>query len=224
VKYRLGAVLGSVPPRNVCACRPVQRYGAILRSSRMQYLAARLNLVTSMARPDRNFIRLLAHLTQASGLDSTRGRTCPYKGLEAFTELDAELFFGRQDTTSLLVEKIAVKPLVAVTGPSGSGKSSLVRAGLIPVLRAKDTPWSIVSFRLGASPLISLAAAVVRLMNPLMPPIDQAESVPKVKDLIEQGQLPHLLEQVGNHNVCTLIFIDQFEELYTLCNQPPPTL
>ncbi|WP_226583785.1 nSTAND1 domain-containing NTPase [Microseira wollei] len=63
---------------------------------------------------------------------------CPYRGLFAFREEDAHLFFGREEFTSDLVKAVKTKPLVAVVGPSGSGKSSVVFAGLIPSWRRDE--------------------------------------------------------------------------------------
>src|SRR5260221_10189852 len=61
---------------------------------------------------------------------------CPYKGLFAFWEQDADMFLGRESLVQLLTQKLSTKHIVQVSGPSGSGKSSLVAAGLIPALRA----------------------------------------------------------------------------------------
>ena len=60
---------------------------------------------------------------------------CPYKGLDVFEEEDAELFFGREKLVDDLVSRVKDSRTVFVTGPSGSGKSSLVRAGLIHALK-----------------------------------------------------------------------------------------
>src|SRR5262245_60078559 len=60
---------------------------------------------------------------------------CPYKGLEVFEEEDAELFFGRERLVNELVGRVKESRTVFITGPSGSGKSSLVRAGLIYALK-----------------------------------------------------------------------------------------
>ena len=62
---------------------------------------------------------------------------CPYRGLEPFGEEHAEFFFGREGDIAALASAVATHPLVAVTGPSGVGKSSLVGAGLVPRLRAE---------------------------------------------------------------------------------------
>ena len=61
----------------------------------------------------------------------------PYRGLAAFRETDADVFFGREALTEQLVGAIARRRAVAVVGPSGSGKSSVVRAGVLPRLRAE---------------------------------------------------------------------------------------
>ena len=64
---------------------------------------------------------------------------CPYRGLLAFREEDAEIFFGRESLIELLKEKLEQKHIVQVSGPSGSGKSPLVAAGLIPALERSDS-------------------------------------------------------------------------------------
>ncbi|WP_208346304.1 CHAT domain-containing protein, partial [Aetokthonos hydrillicola] len=91
---------------------------------------------------------------------------CPYQGLAAFGEANAEYFFGREKATSQLVLAVNNKPLVAVVGASGSGKSSLVFAGLIPQLR-RDTVnnWLILSFRPLKNPFESLAMALAVAFN-----------------------------------------------------------
>ncbi|WP_143437759.1 CHAT domain-containing protein, partial [Hydrocoleum sp. CS-953] len=79
-------------------------------------------------------------------------QSSPYKGLSAFTENDTEIFFGRKVLTNSLLSKLESKNLVAVIGASGSGKSSLVAAGLIPQLLAQKTkilPRFVVKIRPG---------------------------------------------------------------------------
>src|SRR5690349_5171623 len=60
---------------------------------------------------------------------------CPYRGLDFFDEKDAELFFGREISVENLITRVKNSRTLFITGPSGSGKSSLVRAGLIPALK-----------------------------------------------------------------------------------------
>ena len=91
----------------------------------------------------------------------SRMQVCPYRGLEPFREEDATFFCGRDKAIRDLVSQIHTNSFVAVVGPSGSGKSSLVFAGLLPALRQQreTTIWDVVSFRPRASPLRALATA-----------------------------------------------------------------
>jgi len=99
----------------------------------------------------------------------------PYKGLRAFQEADAEDFFGRDDLVSTLLSRFRQEGLMshflAVVGPSGSGKSSVVKAGLLPRLRRGDISgsdeWFIVEMVPGVHPLEELEAALLRIaVNP----------------------------------------------------------
>ena len=86
----------------------------------------------------------------------------PYRGLMAFREEDAQNFFGREAFVEQLLIDVNRKPMVAVIGASGSGKSSVVFAGLIPKLRQdKNIQWQIISFRPGKNPFESLAVALM---------------------------------------------------------------
>ncbi len=85
----------------------------------------------------------------------------PYKGLHPFGEADAAEFFGRDATTARLVEATTNSAFIAVVGPSGSGKSSVVRAGLIPVLRQHGR-W-VAAMVPGAHPFDELENALLRL-------------------------------------------------------------
>ncbi len=89
---------------------------------------------------------------------------CPYRGLQVFEEEHAPFFFGREAATEWLVNELRDSRFLAVIGPSGSGKSSLVRAGLVPALRRGALPasntWPLHLFRPGHRPLESLAVAL----------------------------------------------------------------
>jgi hypothetical protein len=93
---------------------------------------------------------------------------CPYRGLSAFREQDAALFFGREELTDRLVREVELNPMVALVGPSGSGKSSVMFAGLVSRLRGMD--WLVADHRpaVGSSPLHALAAALLPLLEPRM--------------------------------------------------------
>ncbi|WP_156818202.1 nSTAND1 domain-containing NTPase [Mastigocladopsis repens] len=146
----------------------------------------------------------------------------PYQGLAAFGEEDAAFFFGRETFVNGLVEAVNEQPLVGVIGPSGSGKSSIVYAGLIPQLRMTEN-WVIESFRPGDKPFYHLASALVRQLVPGVDEIQQLRSAAGLDKNIQQGLVT--LEQITsrilerNPGKRLLLFVDQFEELYTLCQK-----
>jgi WD40 repeat protein len=143
----------------------------------------------------------------------------PYKGLRAFQEFDGADFFGREALTKRLVARLGesepIARFLAVVGPSGSGKSSVVNAGLIPALRRGDLPnsdrWFIVELFPGAHPLAELEAALLRIaVNPPPSLIEQLE-----RD--ELGLLRAVKRVLPDDETVELVLvIDQFEELFTL--------
>ncbi len=148
---------------------------------------------------------------------------CPYKGLAAFKEEDAPYFYGRETVTQQLVAAVKKKHLVGVVGASGSGKSSVVFAGLIPQLKQdRSHNWQIISFRPGNNPLESLAIALSqRLGNgkDFLPHPRLAELELEVELQKSDRALQNFLESIitalpKSHLV---VIADQFEELYTLC-------
>jgi transcriptional regulator with XRE-family HTH domain/tetratricopeptide (TPR) repeat protein len=143
---------------------------------------------------------------------------CPYRGLLAFREHDAEDFFGREALIAILEQKLAQKNLVQVSGCSGSGKSSLIAAGLIPALRRSGS-WEILYFRPGADPFGALASLLIPYLEPDTAYISRAAHLPQLREVLAQGQLSYLLTQVLRvaRKDGLLLIADQFEELYTLC-------
>ena len=90
-------------------------------------------------------------------------KPCPYRGLSAFRETDAPFLFGRESFANQLLEAVRKNALVPVIGASGLGKSSVMFAGLFPLLRHWDSsemPVRIVSFRPGKDPFAALAVAL----------------------------------------------------------------
>ncbi|BAY44986.1 WD-40 repeat-containing protein [Scytonema sp. HK-05] len=144
----------------------------------------------------------------------------PYQGLSAFGEEDAAFFFGRETFVNGLVQATHQEPLVAVIGPSGSGKSSVVFAGLIPQLRGEGN-WLIESFRPSHQPFYQLASALVRQLEPEIGETEKLRSATGLAVDIQQGKVT--LQQVvsriieRNSDKRLLLVADQFEELYTLC-------
>jgi class 3 adenylate cyclase len=137
----------------------------------------------------------------------------PYKGLRAFGEADAEDFYGRDSLVAELVAAVGEHRLVAVVGPSGIGKSSVVKAGLIPALRGGALPgsgsWVISDLFPGSYPFEELAAALLRV------------AVERPDDLVEELARDELgMRRVAKRilppETEAVLVVDQFEELFTL--------
>jgi class 3 adenylate cyclase/dipeptidyl aminopeptidase/acylaminoacyl peptidase len=138
----------------------------------------------------------------------------PYKGLRAFEEGDAQDFFGREELVELLVGRVATTRFVAVVGPSGSGKSSVVRAGLLPALRRGAVPgsdrWRIVEMFPGTRALEGLESALLRSTP------DAPSSVMEQLERDEHGLHHAILRLLPSDATELVLVIDQFEEVFTL--------
>ena len=135
----------------------------------------------------------------------------PYPGLSSFTEADAEIFFGREAEVEALWERLRRRRLLALIGPSGAGKTSFLRAGVIP---ARPEGWGAIVSTPGRSPMTGLAQA-------LAPEV--AGDAEAVKELLrfEDPDVALGLLSRWRHSVHeALLVVDQFEELFTL-NHPP---
>ncbi|MEC4816407.1 MAG: caspase family protein [Scytonema sp. PMC 1069.18] len=146
------------------------------------------------------------NLPPAPPLDDSQN---PYRGLKSFEEEHSELFFGRSELVDKLQDFVKTHPLTVVLGASGSGKSSLVKAGLIPKLN-KETreTWCILSpIRPGETPFQALNHAVV---NAKLPKVELQNQQQTLAESIAVWAKSH-----PNSNL--LIFIDQSEEIITLC-------
>jgi hypothetical protein len=122
-------------------------------------------------------------------------RLNPYRGLSAFREEDELFFFGREPFTAYLTKNVQQKPFVAVVGPSGSGKSSIIFARLIPELR-RQGDWLIAPFRLGHDPFRALAAALMPLLEPAL---TETARLVEVKRMTIAGSLAHHLIRIANN-------------------------
>ena len=138
----------------------------------------------------------------------------PYKGLRAFEEADADDFFGREALAEHLVDRLATTRFLAVVGPSGSGKSSVVRAGLVPALRrgALDGSerWRVVQMFPGAYPLEELEAALLRVAD--APPSSLIEQLEEG----ERGLVRALKRILPDDGTELVLVLDQLEEVFTL--------
>jgi tetratricopeptide (TPR) repeat protein len=154
---------------------------------------------------------------------------CPYRGLEPFYPEHKDFFFGREELTTRLLEKLRPAALsstanrfLAVIGPSGSGKSSLALAGLVPALKSgrlsDGVPWDVVICRPGDQPLKSLAARLASLGN-------ATHSVATVNELANdlEGNADSLdvfvraAPAAESQTRRVVVMIDQFEEVFALC-------
>ncbi|MER7897633.1 helix-turn-helix domain-containing protein [Streptomyces sp. NPDC096046] len=119
------------------------------------------------------------------------GADAPYRGLARFEPGDSGLFFGRDRLTTDLLDLLRRRRFAAVFGPSGSGKSSLLRAGLIPTLQHSQEP--------------GLRPAVIQILTP--------------GDHPARAHAPLLdASRPGDGGTDTFVIVDQFEEVYTLCH------
>jgi WD40 repeat protein/class 3 adenylate cyclase len=138
----------------------------------------------------------------------------PYKGLHPFEESDAQRFFGREALTRELVERFADTRFLAVVGPSGSGKSSVVRAGLIPAIRAGGMPgsdrWPIIEMFPGAQPLIELEAALLKIA------VDPPRDLLRTLEADELGIMRAVKQVLPPGDEQLVVFVDQLEEVFTL--------
>lgn len=182
--------------------------------------------------------RIKSGLPLPAGLQGDGPANNPYRGLQSFRDVDAADFYGREAITRQLIEVVQRGSLAALIGPSGSGKSSVLHAGLIHHLRnnsltgapvngkAVET-WAICEARLGSQPFHALAAAIAPHIQPNNPRLPQGATPDRASlaAMLAGGQvsLAHLLSGgTGSDGAGQrlLLLLDQFEELYTLCADP----
>jgi energy-coupling factor transporter ATP-binding protein EcfA2 len=158
--------------------------------------------------------QVTAELGETAGADD--GGRSPYLGLTAFEPHDAALFFGRAEIVGELCARLADSPFVAVFGASGSGKSSILRAGLLPAVQngvvTGGGTWRTILLTPGRHPVEELA---VQLGNAV------GLSAGSVRaDLARQPATVNLVVRqilAARSAECVLIMVDQFEEVFALC-------
>jgi WD40 repeat protein/DNA-binding SARP family transcriptional activator len=152
----------------------------------------------------------------AAGLPRVVERN-PYKGLRAFAEADARDFFGRGELTHRLIARLREPApgsrFLAVVGPSGGGKSSVTRAGLVPAIRrgalGDAEACFITEMFPGAHPLEELEAALLRIA---------VRQVPRLPGILEAGSrgLLQAVDLIAPGDAEVVLVVDQFEEVFTL--------
>ena len=153
---------------------------------------------------------------------------CPYKGLARFEPDDAGFFFGRERLAAELVTHLVGAGLVGVVGPSGSGKSSLVRAGLLPALAEGVLPgsdrWRQLLIRPGEHPMRELGLALGAAQRITAGLASGDDAAPSNDDqqadgvaAVGQARGNLLLEAATAASPRLLLAVDQFEEVFTAC-------
>lgn len=147
----------------------------------------------------------------------TTGKRLPYPGLRAFHRDESDLFFGREGHVDKMVDRLTETRFLAVLGPSGGGKSSLVKTGLLDALdlgySKAGTAWCVAYMKPGGAPIRNLAAGLLAAVSVPAEPVD----VDMLAALLRRGPRS-IAEWAGNGNLprnyCLLILADQFEELF----------
>ena len=203
----------------------ISRLEQNLRLPDIPTLEARFVAPLCLEDEPRALARLLELAADVRREDAPAPGLCPYKGLDYFDEVDADLFVGREALTDKLATRVlslasgdsaTQGKFFAIVGASGCGKSSLVRAGLVPALRwnKASTTWLIQIITPTAHPLESLASALTRATGSI------AATARLMDDLATE---PRTLSMFIRREVKTspgsyfLLVIDQFEELFALC-------
>jgi hypothetical protein len=148
----------------------------------------------------------------------------PYKGIEFFRTEDEALFFGRTSLTQQLIASLQDSHFLAILGPSGIGKSSVVRAGLIPALHREGLPgsehWDIMLLKPGRNPLRELAAHLLhRCADPEISLGEQIDQLSMEMDRYDQALADKIAKTT--HRKPIVLIIDQFEEIFTQTSSEP---
>ena len=163
-------------------------------------------------------------------------KTSPFRSLQVFEAEDSWLFFGRETETQDLLARLDKAPVLALVGNSGSGKSSILRAGLVPALhdgqfrsraRAGEL-WRIAVLRPSSAPFDFLAEVLPKQLAPGLTVKEQAEFIAECREKLPRSRhaLRDAISALANasgdltERVRILIVVDQFEEVFTLNRSP----
>ena len=191
--------------------RRVDAAAAQAAAARLRLTATRDDLAHGVGELQRLLERRHDQLP-ARPADDTGHQLPPYRGLESFGATDADLYFGREHLVAELVASVATTPFVAVIGPSGSGKSSLAKAGLVPALASGVLPdsesWNVTTVAPGANPLAALRAVETAIASgaPCLVVVDPLEELwTACRDERERrGFADRLLELAGQRDVAVV--------------------
>ncbi|MFJ2743594.1 hypothetical protein ACIO3O_28540 [Streptomyces sp. NPDC087440] len=171
-----------------------------------------------------------AAATSAEGEEQPRAEApidpgvCPYRGLASYRQQDAPWFFGRERSTDDLVAQLRATEktggLIMLVGASGAGKSSLLSAGLVPVLHSgalddeSGRPGLVLQLVPGADPLAELTRHIPELADTLV----QASGTPQFAHAVRKSVAAWALQHATSSSTRPVIIVDQFEEAFTLCS------
>jgi len=210
-------IAGTPPPEN----HPMDRALDTIDSEWKAFMSQGLSLDPANRFADMRAWQASAEAAISAGSDfiqtsnAVRYRTdlCPYQGLSSFQPEDANRFFGRDQLVKDLVTRLRNRHVMVVAGASGSGKSSLVRAGLISAVRSGVLPdsdrWPVVLFTPGSDPLAELDYQIAKVLGRLQAQENSLASASS--DHRWRAISDTITETAGGGLVC----IDQFEELFT---------
>lgn len=153
---------------------------------------------------------------------------CPYRGLAPYRSSDSQYYFGRTRATQNVVERVEAVSLtgglLVLVAPSGAGKSSLLAAGLAPVIREGSPTdpcikhWSIIEMTPGADPLGTLGTSL-----PPTPIYSNITTLSKLSNTARKTA-QHWNEEQSGSDTRLIIVVDQFEEVFTLCDEQQRTI
>jgi DNA-binding SARP family transcriptional activator/WD40 repeat protein len=227
---QLIAASGGIPARLHRAAREWARTESARRVGAAADHAAseRTGLRAAEAELAGNVIELQAFRERAEPRDGPGVVACPFKGLASFDVNDAEFFFGRERLVAEMVARLVGAPLLGVVGPSGSGKSSALRAGLLAALATGVLPdserWPVALLRPGEHPLAALEEAIAQGgPGRLVIAVDQfEETFTACSDESERGGfIDALLESAHAERRRTLVLIAVRADYYGRCAAYP---
>jgi len=143
----------------------------------------------------------------------------PFVGLRPFRSDEGLLFFGRREQTLELLQQLQQSRFLSVVGSSGCGKSSLIRAGLIPKLEAgflveQRDQWRIVTAKPGDAPIDNLAYSLIKTFSDAGNGLDVPTLAEDMKSVCAQAVVDFLTPRLKESDANMLLLVDQFEELF----------